>query len=385
MPEDYDFDAAIVHHSRVCDIYLVNLTSSQLQRLALAAQEQFSALIYLKLGFDVSDSRPAPVLPDGFLGGSTPRLRSLRLHSISFPALPKLLLSATHLVRLSLRNIPHSGYISPEIIITGLAVLANLNSLTIGFESPLSRPVRQNGRPPPPTRTVLPALTRLEFKGVSEWLEAVVARIDAPLLGFVQVTFFHQLIFDIPQLAQFMKRTTKFQTLHEAHVDFDDDGVQVRYLTLDGTLGLRILCRELDWQLSSLAQVFTLSFPSIDSVKNLFIYRRQRLPSRWKDDIENMQWLEIFQPLITLKDLYVSMALAQFIAPALQELIGEGVADILRSLECLHVEDLGDLPPSESGPVEKAIDKFVAARQLLRQDVAVLSWSARYTTWKTLL
>ena len=198
MPEDYDFDAAIVHHSRVCDIYIVNLTSSQLQRLASAAQEQFSALIYLKLGFDVSDSRPAPVLPDGFLGGSTPRLRSLRLHSISFPALPKLLLSATHLVRLSLRNIPHSGYISPEIIITGLAVLANLNSLTIGFESPLSRPVRQNGRPPPPTRTVLPALTRLEFKGVSEWLEAVVARIDAPLLGFVQVTFFHQLIFDIP-------------------------------------------------------------------------------------------------------------------------------------------------------------------------------------------
>ena len=182
-----------------------------------------------------------------------------------------------------------------------------------------------------------------------------------------------------------MRRTTRFQTLHEAHVDFDDDGVQVRYLTLDGTFGLRILCRELDWQLSSLAQVFTLSFPSIDSVKNLFIYRRQHLPSRWKDDIENMQWLEIFQPLITLKDLYVSMALAQFIAPALQELIGEGVADILRSLECLHVEDLGDLPPSESGPVEKAIDKFVAARQLLGQDLAVLSWSARYTTWKTLL
>jgi hypothetical protein len=51
MPEDYDFDAAIVHHNRVCEINLLHLTSSQLQRLASAMQEQFPALIHLMLGF----------------------------------------------------------------------------------------------------------------------------------------------------------------------------------------------------------------------------------------------------------------------------------------------------------------------------------------------
>jgi hypothetical protein len=212
-------------------------------------QEPLPALIHLKLDLR-GDSGPAPVLPDGFLGGSAPSLQSLELRSIPFPALPKILLSATDLVCLTLSNIPHSGYLSPELIVTGLAVLANLKSLTIIFESPLSRPDRERQVLPLPTRTILPALTRFEFKGVSEYLEDLVARIGAPLLDSIWVTFFHQLIFDIPQFAQFMRRTTWFQALNEAHVDFDNYGVQVGYLSPTQTLGtksgLRISCRELD-------------------------------------------------------------------------------------------------------------------------------------------
>jgi hypothetical protein len=119
MPEDYDFDAAIVHQNRVCEIDLLHLTDSQLQQLALAMQEQFPALIHLTLFADFI-AGPAPALPDGFLGGSAPSLQYLRLQSISFPALPKLLLSATELVRLTLWDIPYSGYISPEAIVTSL-------------------------------------------------------------------------------------------------------------------------------------------------------------------------------------------------------------------------------------------------------------------------
>ena len=51
MPEDYDFDAAIVHPNRVCEIDLHHLTSSQLQRLVSAMQEPFPALIHLRLDF----------------------------------------------------------------------------------------------------------------------------------------------------------------------------------------------------------------------------------------------------------------------------------------------------------------------------------------------
>ena len=37
------------------------------------------------------------------------------------------------------------------------------------------------------------------------------ARIDAPLLDSISITFDHLLISDIPQLAQFMRRTTRIQ------------------------------------------------------------------------------------------------------------------------------------------------------------------------------
>jgi hypothetical protein len=369
--EDYDLDSAIVHHDRVCQITLLGLTSPRLQRLASAMQVQFPVLIDLTLFFP--DCRPALALPGGFLGGSGPRLQSLQLHCIPFPALPKFLMSATDLVHLDLQSIPRSGYFSPETIVTGLTVLANLKFLCIGFESPLSHPDRETRRPPPPIHIVLPALTRFHFQGVSEYLEDVVARIDAPLLGSMWITFFHQLIFDIPQLAQFMRRTTGLQAPNEAHMDFNSFSVQIGSVPLgrasEDKSRLRISCRDLDWQLSSLAQVFTSFFPSIYMVEHLYIPRPRELPSQWQDVTENVQWLEIFHPFIGVKNLYVCGEYAQCIAPALQEIVGERVTDVFPALEGLFLEDL-----PQSGPVQEAIGQFVAARRLLGHPVAVSDW-----------
>jgi hypothetical protein len=375
MPDHYDFDAAIVHRNRVYEIALRHLTGSHLQQLASAMQEQFPALIYLMFHFFDYYSRPAPALPSGFLGGSAPRLRFLSLHSIPFPALPKLLLTATDLVHLDLWNIPHSGYISPEAIVTGLAVLANLNSLIVGFQSPLSRPGRESRRKPA-TRTVLSALTRFEFHGVSVYLEDLVARIDAPLLDSISITFFHQLIFDIPQLAKFMRRATRFQALNEAHVNFDYSSVQVGYLpptrtvTVDGKSGLRISCKELDWQLSSVAQVFTPFLSSIYRVEHLYIYEPEYFSSQWQDDIESTQWQELFHPFIAVKNLYVSKTFAQSIAPALQEIVVERATEVLPVLESLFLEER-----QSSGPIQESIKQFVAERQLLGHPVVISHWN----------
>ena len=389
MPEDFDFDAAVMHHSRVCEINL-RLTSSQLQRLASAMQRQFPALIHL--GLD-SSSRPTPPLPDGFLVGSTPRLRTLELDSIPFPTLPKLLSSPIDLVRLELRNIPHSGYFAPEAIVTSLAVLANLKSLIIEFESPLSCPDRARRRPPPPTRTVLPALTHFRFRGVSEYLEDVIARIDAPLLDAIWITFSHQLTFHIPELARFMRRTTNFNALtgNEVYLSVDYDILAQSVPPMRGfkniatqkkcrqttgeKSGLRISCRNLDWQLSSLAQVLTSFFPSIDTVERLYIYEPQYLPSKWQDDVENVQWLEIFHQFTSVKNLYICKEFTQCIALALQELVGERVADALPALEVLWLEEL-----QPSGPVQEGIERFVAARRLSSHPVAVSHWSGTRET-----
>jgi hypothetical protein len=202
-------------------------------------------------------------------------------------------------------------------------------------------------------------------------LEDLVAQIDAPLLDTIATIFFHQLIFDIPQLAQFMRRTARFQAINEAHVVFDLYNVEVGSLPPghsgeQPTLQISCQCRELDWQLSSLAQVFPSFFPSIYMLEHLYIYRPRYSNPRWQDDIENMQWLEVFQPLTAVKNLYVVKDFAQPISLALQELVGERVTEVLPALESLSVEEL-----QPTGPVQKAFGQFVAARQLLGHPVAV--------------
>ena len=370
MPYDYGFNSEIRHHDRVREINLFEPNWFQLEQ---AMQVQFPALIHL--GLCASLRSPAPALPDKFLGGSAPNLQSLLLNFIPFPALPNFLLSATHLVRLSLRNIPDSGYIPPEAIITGLAVLANLKSLTIEFQSPLSRSSREGQRPPPLTRTVLPALTRFVFEGVSEYLEDFMSRIDAPLLGYLSISFAHQRAFDIPQLAHFTKRTTMFQGLDEAHIYLTHYGLQVGSLPLtpptEASFEMSVLSisyRDPDWQLPSLARFLTSLFPFIHIVKHLYI-DESRLPFPRQGDIENLEWLEVFRPFSAVRNLYVSEYLAQRITPALQDFPQERVADALPALDILFVEKL------RPGPIGEAFGQFVAARQLLGHPVTVSHWN----------
>jgi len=362
------FDATIVPCDRLCEIDL-HLTRSQLQQLtSVVRQEQFPALVHLRL--EVAHSYPAVALPDGFLGGSAPRLQSLELRRVPFPALPNLLLSVTDLVHLVLRNIPHSGYISPEAIVTGLAVLANLKYLIISFEPPY----RESRSPPTsvPTRTFLPALTHFEFNGVNEYLEDLVARIDAPLLDSIWINFCCRPTFDIPQLAQFMRRTTGIQALNEAHVDLGLDRVEVRSLppmrTFDEKARLRISCTQTYWhRVSSMAPVFTL--PCIPMVEHLYIYGPRDLPPQWQDALWNIQWLEVLRPFPALKNLYISREFARSIATDLQELVRGRETDVLPALESLFLEEL-----QPSGPIQEDVGKFVAARQLSGHPVTVSLW-----------
>jgi hypothetical protein len=78
--------------------------------------------------------------------------------------------------------------------------MTSLRTLRFRFRSPRSCPIRQRRRPLPLTRVVLPALTLLEFKGVSEYLEDLVSRIEAPALHIIYISFLNQLIFNIPQV-----------------------------------------------------------------------------------------------------------------------------------------------------------------------------------------
>jgi hypothetical protein len=345
-------------------------------------QEPFPALTRLKLVLHLN-SYPAPALSDGFLGGSAPHLRSLELYSIEFPALPKLLLSATDLVDLAFWNFPDSGYISPETLVTCLVVLANLKSLIIQFLIPISDPNRERRYPRPPIRTALSAFTRFKFRGPSEYLEDFVAMIDAPLLDSIHITCMpisEESIFNLSQLGQFMGRTATFQELNEAHVFFDCDEVEVNALPpepahwqiLNARPKFRISCEFSVLELRSVARILAWFFPFIYTVEHLHVYYPDYLVTDWINAVEGVQRLEIFRPFTAVKNLYLCHELTQCVAPALQELVGdpESVANVLPALKSIFLEDL-----EPSGPVHEAIGQFVAARRLSGHPVAVSPWN----------
>ena len=379
MPDNNNFDSAIVlRRSRVREIDLRLSSSWQLQRLASAMREPLPALIHLELAS--SFRLPAP-LPDGFLGGSAPRLRSLSLTTIPFPALPKFLLSANDLVCLTLSKMGHSGYISPQAIHTGLAKLVNLKSLIIKFQSPHSRPDGERRYPPPSIRTVLSSLAYFEFMGVTEYLEDLVARIDAPLLESVCITPFNYQISEFSQLGRFMGLTARFQEVNEAHVVFNY-GIRVNCLPptpildvwpIQGSVLFRIPCTFAPWDTSSLARVLaslSAAFSPVCTVEYLYISMPGDSLSIWICALTSMQWLAFLRPFSAVKNLYLCKKIAECIASALQELVGESVADVLPALERIFLEDV-----QPSGPDEDAIGQFVAARQLSGHSVAVSRWN----------
>ena len=219
--------AELEHSDRIrqIQIYIYPFTTREIEKLWTAMQVPFPELTVLHLGNEVSSY--VPVLTDSFLCGSAPRLRFLTLRSIPFPGIPKLLLSATHLVQLHLYEIPHSGYFLPEAMAACLSALTSLEFLQLGFESPQSCPDLETQPPFLPTRFILPTLAEFSFKGASEYLEEFVARIDAPQVYQLSIAFFNDIDFNTSELIQFISRTPMLRVYDMARFIFDGRQAQV--------------------------------------------------------------------------------------------------------------------------------------------------------------
>ena len=355
--------ASLGESNRVCKVRLWFDAGWGLEEVLAAMQVPFPELIYLELSLN---GQTAPFIPDLFLNGSASRLQDFELHGIPFPGLPKLLLSATHLVKLRLENISHSGYISPEAIVALISVLSSLETLSLQFRSPQSRPDWETRRQPPSKRSVIPALTLLRFRGVVEYLEDLVTCIDIPQLDNMRITFFNQIDFDTPRLAQFINRTPELWK-RDGFVQFYDDFVRVGLSP--GTLIIEISCREPDWQLSSIEQICNSSLRPLSTVEDLYIEHQYR-EIVWKHKaIENTLWLQLLLPFTAVKNLYLSMDFAPGIAAALQELVVARITEVLPSLQNIFVKGL-----EPSGAFQKNIGQFVDARQLSGHLIAISDW-----------
>jgi len=321
------------HRDRIVGVDLSGLTGPQLKTCATLMQEPFSILRTLSLG---CNARSPPVISDMFLGMSAPRLQRINFRHVPFPTLPKFLLSTRGLVELHLEDIPSTGYISPDVMVTSLAMLTRLRSVAISFLSRSSFPKNLTTQsPPPPTRTVLPALTAFMFGGVSEYLEDLMARIDTPLLDHLNLQFFYQRTSGIPQLPQIIHRIEKCKTPHKAYIVFQHYRAEISltsgFLSGGGHLELEFECDGLGRQLSLLEQVFSHCFPLLSHVDTLELFDLDIQPHE-----DSTLWLPFLRPFIAVRSLlFCDQDSLYQVTHILADLTEERAAEVLPMLRTI--------------------------------------------------
>ena len=371
LPSVTDVLSVLNLHDRVCKILFFGIPNSLLKEVATMTSEPFPALIELVLVLASCEEDPR-ILPDSFLGGSAPRLRSLDLCGIPFPEIGKLLLSTRGLVDLSLDFVPPSGYISPEAMVPILSALTKLKSLHLRFHIPFATHGASQ-RPPALTRVVLPALTKFSFYGNSEYLVYIVSRIDAPL-DCVAVTFSDEIVVsDIPLIRDFIDRTKLLNAPYRAETSFSSIDSSISLFQRKGDINFKVLSLEIQLlsfalgsQISSLAQACSSLLPPLSSLEHLGIYKYRSVPTLWDHEVDTTQWMELLRLFITVKDLVLDEQLIVSVAPTLQELVGEQGTEILPALQNIFIKGC-----QSSGQVPEGITKFIAARERFGHPVIV--------------
>ena len=197
-PEDEDKILATLKRSdRVSSIHLT-VTKSLLAKLS-SIEGPFSELEELVL---LSQGPRRLTLPSTFRWG--PRLR--RFHSTGFTVPLRRLYSSRDLVDIRLHGIFNTRYMSPKALTNTLSRMAQLQSLSLHFLPTVHHitTTRRSGK-----RVVLPALTRLNFRGITKYLGDLLARIDAPRLGDIEITCLDEPIFGVLDLHEFRMEVQK--------------------------------------------------------------------------------------------------------------------------------------------------------------------------------
>src|SRR5882757_8816904 len=365
------------------------MSTSQLEDVMEAFRHPFPELTHLCLQFD---AETVPIPPDSFLGGSAPRLQELRLTDAVFPQLPRLLLSATQLVDLRVERIPDSGYISPEAIAACLPALSSLKTLVFEFINPCqSRSGLASRHPHLPTRTLLPSLIQLEFRGAHEYLDDLMAFIDAPALKRLEMMFIHPPIDTphiTPHLTQFIDHTPEFKASDKAALILSGWEPHLFDVSLifppsigksaAEVLVLMSLSKILDSHLRHMVQDGRSTLPQafIPTVKHLYIAASDENVG-WLSHIDPSQWVDLLNSFPAVDNLYLSSRIMPMIAGSLQGLVGETAADVLPALQAVHLEEEQDEEEQdeESLPTPReAVEQFIAARQLVGHAVAISHW-----------
>ncbi|KAH9054860.1 hypothetical protein EDB87DRAFT_1412376 [Lactarius vividus] len=340
---------ALLQRDRIRRINL-HLPPLFLHKFLMLVDEPFPILEHLSLSF-TADKITTLTLPKTFLA---PNLRHLALFGIGLPKKLRFLSTTVSLVTLVLTNIRASGYFLPSQLVARLQSLPQLETLSIGFSIPIPRPrverelLGKLGNP-----VMLPSLKNLAFRGVSTYLERLVAQISAPLLERLNVTLFNQIAFSLPHLSLFTNRTEGLK-LPTAKVIFWRDAVYIstdHYSTrqYDGCFILRVMSKQLDWQIDCAAQICSALVPALSGVETLTLnFHEQMMPSEWQDgEIDGATWHQLLRSFTGVKKLCICSALSEELSRALEvegtgsdpELL-PGLQELVSDFEGKHTDRL---------------------------------------------
>ena len=371
-----DVLAALKQKDRICELYVYNTSNHGLKSLAEVTKVPPPALTDLLL----ESFREMPIVPDSLLRGSAPHLRSLHLRGVRFPAFPQVLSSATDLVDLSLCDFPN---ITPWVMADCLPSLTRLEKLRLDDPYSQRRP-DQASDSPPLIRNVLPVLTKIAFKGPSEYLHHFFSHFDAPLLKHVDITFYDTAVFCLSTISQFIGHNQSFELFDQAHMWWSDWFVNLTLSSTKSTTGgmwlkLSMWCKHGIWKLQSLTQAHhPFSHPVVtnDRIDNSMFH--DGYGPYWEDQTRNAQWLEFLRFFAAVENLYLSETLARLLAPVLGELsAGESTPtarEVLPVLQTVFIERIGH----SSGSVREAIGKFIAEREISNHPVAMHRWKTEF-------
>jgi hypothetical protein len=349
---------ALSHRDRVRRIRL-SMPVQKLQKLVTSMGNGFSALEDVVLG-PLDELDIGLVLPKTF---QAPQLRHLLLRNFAFPIQRSpLLMTAVGIVALSLVDIHQSSYFSPNDLLQQLSLMPQLETLGIAFHCPVpNRDVeRQLWLTPIMIHVTLPNLRWFWFKGVSAYLEALLPHMTTALLERLQIIFYTQLTISVPCLLQFISTTECFKPPTSATFTFYDRGVAmgVSLPTASGQhfFAISVLGCHLDWQVSSIAQIFNVLGPVFSTVEHLSLkHEKHSRSSATHDGAEGTQWRNLLRSFSNLKTVHVPDSLFGELSRCLQLSDGESSVELLPEVD--------EESFSASADVGGALVSFVDARQ----------------------
>jgi hypothetical protein len=308
---------------------------ADLQRLIVAMDEEYPILEFLLIALPKEDSSATLVFPEAL---QAPHLRHLTLEGPSLPIRSRLLTTAVGLVTLWLHMVHPSTYFHPNTLLQWISLMPQLERLGIAFEFAVpSRDVeRQLTHMPITTTVILANLHRFLFRGVSTYLEALVRRITAPRLEKLEISFYNQLMFSVPRLLQFMS-TTENLRLDRAEFEFYTERVFVSVYPRGAemhALAINVFCRDLDWQVSSVAQISNLLSLMFSTVENLALGHEEHSRSSEEHNVvQRIEWRRLLRSFSNVKTLRIAKGLVGELSRCLQLEDGELPLGLLPELQ----------------------------------------------------